>query len=850
MRKSLANLRPWFLTVAGLAAGVMGGCPTGNPPNENNNGNNDNVNAAPAIVDADSDGVADDADNCFSTANADQADSDGDGIGDACDQPLGPTRSVNIALTADDQKLVVANKELNSVTVLRVRDSAGADRSDLLAEIPVGQEPWSVAVSPDGGTAYVANAVSGTVSIISLSGADMFLVVDELLVGAEPRACALSPNGTRLYVANHTAGTVSVINTITRTLIDTVNVGGEPQALAVTNDGDFDDSDETVFVPLFFAELIPNGPGEAFDNGKQGVVRSFATADPAGTLSKITIAPLANSGFTADRSKFCTLTNATTANQTFCPDTTIADATNDILDADVQGCFPNQLGAALIRGNRLYIPAIAAAPEPPVKFSTNVQSLVGVVDTAALAEAPGETVNINAQIKTETQPDATIANTVLDRLFGGDMIDIDADKGGEDFVLLSRGANYVLRAGRDAAGLLTINAPSAVVRFQTGNLPTGVVMSHDGKRAYTNNEVGISVTAINLETNSVIARDIAAGEVPRVGTHAHDVLVGKLVFFGALGVDDDGVFQQEIRDINPLASRGKASDNAWSSCASCHPGGGSDRVTWIFATGPRQTISLDAFFAKDNPHDQRVSNWSAVRGSVTDFNQNSIGVQGGKGFAGTPPRTEVYNHGITQGASDALDAQTLWVQTVRTPNMPPATDDAAVLRGRDLFATNCASCHGGPKWTKSTILHLDNPVFNAAPVAGSVARDPGIVNAGAQLRSYTVAARTINYLDNVGTFNAANPIEIRNDATGALGALGFNSPSLLGIAYTPPYLHNGAAPTLEAVLPLHGVTGGGTIATLLSAGQQADLVAYLKTIDGSTTQFRSEADDFRDAISP
>jgi mono/diheme cytochrome c family protein len=310
------------------------------------------------------------------------------------------------------------------------------------------------------------------------------------------------------------------------------------------------------------------------------------------------------------------------------------------------------------------------------------------------------------------------------------------------------------------------------------------------------------------------------------------------------------VFALPVRDIEPLAFRNKASDNSWSSCASCHPDGLSDGVTWIFATGPRQTIALDAFFAKDNPGDQRVSNWSAVRSSVTDFNENSIAVQGGKGFAGTPPNPNIYNHGLSQGASDALDAQTLWVQTVRPPVLPQDISAATLAAGRVAFENNCASCHGGAKWTKSQIVYADNPAFDKDPLnaaAPGVPRDAGVTNAGAQIVSYTSAGVTLTYMNTVGTFVATSPIEIRNNAVLALGAAGFNAPSLLGVKYHAPYFHDGSAQTLDEVFARHAL-GAGTIATTLSAAERANLLAFIETIDGSTETFRSETDDFREAI--
>ena len=271
--------------------------------------------------------------------------------------------------------MVNVNHEADSVTLFDVR---GGGRSlKKVAEIPVGKEPYCVAVDPRGGDIFVTNGVDGTVSVISPA---TLRVIRTIPVGTEPRGCALTPDGERLFVANHTAGTVSIINTSNRRVIGTVNVGGNPFAIAVTDTGG-PGNDQRVFVTDFYARLIQAGPGEGFDTGKEGIVKSFRVGSP-GSIITTKLSPLADSGFTANRAPFCNVSrDPDPVNQTFCPNTAITDPASPVITADPQAVFPNQLFSALIRGNRLFLPNIGAQPEPPVQFTVNVQALVHVVNT-------------------------------------------------------------------------------------------------------------------------------------------------------------------------------------------------------------------------------------------------------------------------------------------------------------------------------------------------------------------------------------------------------------------------------------------------------------------------------------
>jgi DNA-binding beta-propeller fold protein YncE len=837
------------------------------------------------------------------------------------------SRSSSIALTSDDARLVVVNRQKASVSVFRVREANGSDVNEPPVEVAVGKEPRYVAITPDNKRALVTNTIEGSVSVIDLSAAKPAQIGERIKVGLEPRGIAITPNGTFAFVANFTTAEVTVIRLgATPEVVRSIKTGGNPQAIAISNDGDKNDLDERVYVTRMFGETTdPVARPDGFDDAKQGVIDTFtvgAAVNGTAPAAQITLAPF-DSGFKADRRQFCqesrdqiegTVIPPSTdaliffnsgaqgtdngpaddlANPTFCPGNLNP---NDLtaLAAVPQQVYPNFLYSALIRGRHLYVPNVGASPEPPVRFNVNVQGLVGVIDRAAGAagaEDKNLSLNLNAQVAKEKAPGDPTKS--LDKLFLNDLVAVDADRFGRNFLFVSRGGNYVLRAGLDQNFKINILEPGATAtdppkarRLQTGNMPTGVVMSSDSKRAYVVNELNMSVTALDLANNAVLARDMESSAPPALDSQEHRNLVGKLVFFTALGVPDSGVFETALRDIIPLENRGKASDNAWSSCASCHEDGHSDNVTWIFETGPRQTIPLEGMFTHDKPAvadrllDQRALNWSAVRGSNTDFNQNAIGIQGGTGFAKLTKNGDrtglVFNHGPVFGISDSLDALQEWATTIRAPIVPDLANEQA---GRAVFDANCASCHGGAKWTKSRVTQVFAvegadlsglpATFRKNPIGagffeldggtpGVKPFDPGLAVAGPQLLSITRDGATVNLLDKVGTFadprTPAGRLEIRGAAAvagqstqgfGAFGGAGFNSPSLLGLSMSAPYLHDGSAQTLEEVAAKHALTlNGPPFATVLGVQATKDVLDFIRSIDDDTAPAKSAMDTF------
>jgi hypothetical protein len=339
-------------------------------------------------------------------------------------------------------------------------------------------------------------------------------------------------------------------------------------------------------------------------------------------------------------------------------------------------------------------------------------------------------------------------------------------------------------------------------------------LSPDGTRLYTiyagTNDMNVSrVIDDDYQEISRIGRPVLLGTNPRAVRVSPD---GQLVYiYNALDFavsvhEADGMRRlAEVKVCEPPKTpewvRGKILFNQalppmtrprWIACSSCHPDGHTDGRVWQNPEGLRKTT---AFFGLAHTH---PLHWSADRDEVQDFEYTiRMRLMQGKGLLGgsiTPKRgfEPVELHENLAGRSKDLDALAIYCNsfefTALSPHIPaPGKLSPAAERGKAVFFSKevgCATCHSGPYYTDSS---LQKPFK----------------------------------LHDVGTGG--------DDPTEKMGPK-YDTPTLLGVYRTPPYLHHGKAKTLRDVLTTcnkedkHGKTSH------LKAGEIDDLVEFLKSL--------------------
>jgi YVTN family beta-propeller protein len=714
----------------------------------------------------------------------------------------GATSSQPLALTADGATLAVANPDNNTVTIFDV----AADHFRLLAEVPVQIEPNGVAFTPGGDKLYVANTVSGTVSVIRLNLANGVIQRPRvhIPVGTEPYGLGITPNGKKLYVTNARSNSVSVIDTTTDAVIKTIsNVGLEPRGVAITNDGDGDDADETVYVTQFLA--VPSSPGvvDGADDSKVAFVTALSASSDT-VVGSVRLNPLADTGFTASGDALARIPPNSGTFKT--------------------GAYPNQLNNIGIKGSFAFVPNTGASPNGPFRFDVNTQSLLSVFNTGTNTEV-AQPLNMHLAVSTQTNP----AKTFITQPWA-----IAFEHHHDEAFVVSAASNLLVKLainGSTAAVQSDPSDPTRVLEIPTGKNPRGIVINADDTRAYVMNYVGRSVSVIDLTSSPERAiANLQAAALPQQGTAADALQIGKELFYSSTGEFDPVV------PGGPAITR-RMSRAGWGACSTCHPNGLTDNVVWIFPPGPRRTIPLNADFDPSDPArvHQRALNWSASRDEEEDFEGNIRAVSGGDGLLANADGTQDNNpplsdfdpangkpntprHQLTVRGIGAWDAIKIYEQFgIRSPISPVSKTDPDVVAGKALFtASNCQQCHGGPQWTSSLVRFVPPPAA-------------GVVSPGGEI---------LSELRKVGTFDPAAFNEVRNNATPSLGAAGFAPPSLLGLfAYEKTFFHNGAADSLDQVLDnvQHRSAGTSGVDILTNPSDRQKVVKFVRSIDAASS---------------
>ena len=111
-------------------------------------------------------------------------------------------------------------------------ESEHADR--LLTFLDVGKTPVNLALKPDGGEIFVSNFDSDSISEIATGTNE---VGGAYLVGAHPSHGIVSADNAFLWISNFNADSIGVYSIDDGRLINTVRVGGGPDALALSTNG-------------------------------------------------------------------------------------------------------------------------------------------------------------------------------------------------------------------------------------------------------------------------------------------------------------------------------------------------------------------------------------------------------------------------------------------------------------------------------------------------------------------------------------------------------------------------------------------------------------------------------------
>ena len=201
-------------------------------------------------------------------------------------------------------------------------------------------------------------------------------------------------------------------------------------------------------------------------------------------------------------------------------------------------------------------------------------------------------------------------------------------------------------------------------RWTVGSGPTGVAIDSEKRRAVVWSQFDRTISTFAIGGNELVDDKTTPPVIQKtamtpLGTKVDPSYALGRILFHAAG---------DMR----ISADGRA-------CASCHPDGRDDAITWATPEGPRRSIMLAGRTTRTAPY-----SWNGNETTLHNHLGNTFDRLSGKGLR-----------------SIELDALVAYISQMPAP--PPQTLDASkVAKGKAIFAsaeTQCASCHSGESFT-------------------------------------------------------------------------------------------------------------------------------------------------------
>lgn len=631
-------------------------------------------------------------------------------------------------------------------------------------------DPVELLFSPDGMRLYVLCQQSGEVRVLN---ADTYAPLKTIVVGHVPRGFSLSADGRRLFVVNSWDDTLSVIDTSTLKVVATWNVGMEPTSVVEDRAGH----------RLFVANRISNDvavlnarTGAEEKRLEAGRGASYLTLSPDGRRLYVTaVYPDPGPWRTPPHSEITVIDTATAEVAERIPLRNIAGVFHVAVSAD------GRLGVVAELHPKNLVPLTTL--EHGAAFEDTL-TLFGAHVGAKPVEVPLDELDRYA-----VRPFGLAFTPDDSRLY--------VTSGGSEIVTVidvARLLRYIHTHPGPYAGDLSASAHYVVTRIPVGNDPRGVAVTRDGRRLLVANRLSDTISVIDTRGNRVISTIPLAGSPELWALHFGEEMFSEKISYTPEGrthcadchIDEHHrkAPKMELSRLKEILALRRGEQTFYTArysfhgevgCANCHFDSTFSGLQWDLEPDGLGRNIIDNRLLEDIK-DTAPYKWNGSNPNLP----TECGPRTEKYFW----RSENYNVRILADLTAYVNSLPARPNRWRLPNgqfTPAQARGKAIFeRSADNFGNpippgnRCSFCHSGP-------LGTDRKSFDVGT------RDP---------------------YDDSGLFD---------------------TPQLINIALTAPYLHDGRAATLEEIWTLYNPHDEHGRTNDLTKDELNDLIEYLKT---------------------